>query len=224
MWLSFLQTIRVEGAAADWRSLLHSTLAAMLFAVVAAGRTPGLATQHAPLRFGLVALSVGVVMALENDDGEAGAAFRVGPGARLFARLLPVGLVWAISLTLALAVSGIPSVYLARLATEAAVLMTVAVLIAGLGTRLWNPHYSSSGAMVFVVVFLVSWLLPENVNPWWAGSDPEPSRMAWYLAGSLCAAAAYLTTRRASLLEFAIARRLRPMRRGETMSNSKRDL
>ncbi len=216
MQLSFLQVVRVESAAADWRSMLHSTLAAMVFAAVAAGRTPGLATQHAPLRFGLVALSVGVVMALENDDGEAGAAFRVGPGTRLFARLMPVGLVWAISLTLVLGVSGIPSSYLARLAIEAAVLMTVAILIAGLGTRLWNPRYASSAAMVLVVAFLVSWLLPKDVNPWWAGSEPEPSRMAWYLVGSLCAAGAYLMTRRASLLELTIAKRLRPMRRGET--------
>lgn len=219
MRLSFFQIVRVEIRGADWRSLLHSVLAAMLFAAVAAGRAPGMATQHAPLRFGFLSLSTGVLLALENDDGEAGAAFRVGPGFRMFARLASVGLVWAVSLAVIVEVSHIPSVYVARLATEAAVMMTVAVLIAGFGIRLWDPGYSIRGAMVLVVAFLVSWLLPDDVNPWWTGIEEEPSKAGWYLAGSLCAVAVYLTTRRANLVEFPLLRRMRlVLRRGPSTS------
>jgi hypothetical protein len=208
MRLSFFQVVRVESRAGDWRSMMFSILAAMLFATMAAGRTPGFITQHAPLRFGLVALCIGVIMALESDDGEAGAALAVGPRFRLLARMLPVFVVWALSLVLFLAASRLPSIYFSRLVTEALVLLALTVLIASVGTRLWNHSYSSNSATALAVAFLVSWLLPEGVNPWWIGTEPEPSRVAWYFVGSVAVASALMITKQAYLIELSSARRL----------------
>jgi hypothetical protein len=200
--------VRVEASAADWRSFMQASSAGAFFAAVGAADLAGLSSQLTALRFSFAALSIGVAMALENTDGEAGMALPIGPGSRIAARLISVSAAWAVSVTLVLTLGNAPTLLADRLITEAIALMTIAVLVASLGMRLWTSHYSVWAAMALATAFLVSWLSPAKIDLWWDGVGSEPSRYPWMLTGVMCALGTGLLVRHASLLELRAARRI----------------
>lgn len=204
----FRHLVRVEARAADWRSFMHASAVGALFAAVGAADLAGLSSQLTALRFSFAALSIGVAMAMENTDGEAGMALPVGPGSRLVARLISVSAAYVFSITLVLMLGHAPTLLTGRLIIEAVTLVTIAVLAASLGIRLWTRHYSVWAAMALAAVFLVSWLSPARINLWWDGVGSEPAHYPWILTGLMCALGTVFLASRASLLELRTARRI----------------
>lgn len=197
----FVALLRVEMVAADWRSFLQSATAAAVFAAFGVMNLPELTSHLTALRFSVAALTIGIAMALQNRDGEAGAALAVGAGMRIAARLVSVGSLWVLATALIVTLSDTPSSVTYRLITESVVMATIAVFTASVGMRLWTTHYSNWVGLALSVGFLVSWLLPSEDSPWWNGIGPEPARYPWYLTGLLFGVVACLTLRRNSLLE-----------------------
>jgi hypothetical protein len=153
-------------------------------------------------RFGLLALSVGVVMAADIADGEAGSALPVGPRARIGARLVTVGGAAVGATGLIVMFSRVSTGLMGRIFTEAGLLLSVAVLIASIGSRLWVRYYSTRAAVLLPVTFIGSWLVPHDRTPWWSGLGPEPTRVPWFIAMGVSALLAFLITRHAHLLQF----------------------
>ncbi|MGH8870980.1 MAG: hypothetical protein ACRDWS_03290 [Acidimicrobiia bacterium] len=207
----FLQVARVEALVADWKSLPIAILIASAFALSAADREPGLAGQGTLIRMGFAALSVGVLLALENDEGEATAALHVGFGLRLLGRLTTVASVWLLSVVLVLVVSEVPTSVMPRLALEASVLNLIVILFGAIGLRTLIPQYTTGAALAFAGGFLVSMMLPASVSPWWNGVDPvsEPSTSGWFIVGAVVVLLAVLSTRRSTIWTAPSVRRLK---------------
>lgn len=181
--------------------MTFSILTAIAFALVAAEREPGLATQGTFLRLGFAALSVGVLLALESDEGEAAAAFPINLGYRLAARMTIVGVTWLIALLVVLAISRIQSTFIPRLLVEASVLNLAAILLGVVGSRTLIPQFTTGAALAHSTGFFVTLTLPTELNPWWNGYDPsvEPSMSWWYVVGIVSVLLTLLVVRRSYL-------------------------
>ena len=61
-------------------------------------------------------------------------------------------------------------------------MVSIAVLVVAAGSRLVTPDFRMLGALIFTTSFLVSWMLPSHVDPWWTEQHPapEPPVTFWY--------------------------------------------
>ncbi len=202
MWLRFTHVARTECRVADWKALAQTFVVALVLALLARNQQPGLASQGDLLRMGLAVLSAGVLLALEDDEGEATRALPTLLPTRLFARLATIIPAWISAVGVVLTVSRVPNEFIGVLLREGATLLSFAVLLGAVGFRVLVPHYSTGAAMVLTGGLLTLLFSPTSMNPFWNGLTPSvrPSGGGWYLAGVGALAVAIAMTRRSSLI------------------------
>ncbi len=183
----------------DWRSATTAFAVAIGFGVLSKSAEQGLATRGTLIRFAMVAAAIGVLLALEDFEGESTAALPTPTIMRLGARLASILSVWTTTLAATLLVSGVESTW--RLVTEAAVVCLMAVLLATIGWRTGIPGFTTVAAVALAALFVVTLILPARVNPWWDGINPqdEPSAVIWYIGGTVLALATFGVSRRIEL-------------------------
>lgn len=180
----------------DWRSGAMAFVVAIGFSVISTNTEPGVATQGTLIRFALVAAAIGVLLALEDFEGESTAALPVPMAVRLGARLVSVASIWALTIVAVLFISRIGSTQ--RIVTEATVLCLIAVLLASIGRRTGIPGFTTLAAAGAAALFVATLLIPARLSPWWDGVNPsrEPTAVTWYLAGCVLAFATLRVSRR----------------------------
>lgn len=196
--MRLLRLARVEARAADWRSLAVGGLLAIAFALFAAQREPGFSTQQLPIRFALAALGIGLLMAMTEEETEVMSSLPVGLRARMMARFLSVGGVWAGAVLFVLVVGNPPPEWFELFLEEAVAMGLVALFLAGVASRTSIVQISQIGAFLYAAVFLLSWMIPDGLNPWLSvGPEGSPGapEFPWHILAALIALLFILATR-----------------------------